>query len=348
MVRSRPTSSHVRLVLERDRAGTSLSGWPAAAAALLKVGVRMRSRRMRSTSTSAIAIWPRRRETLGRGEQARRARGSSPGRPTRGRSCSRRGRRPSTRRPPGSASTATRTAARGRRPCRSRRSTPTGCRGSSAPASAPCVDGGVGGPEVLADLDVEHEVGQARWRRTRGRCRTARVGRRARSSTPDDARARREPAVLVVLAVVRQEGLRHDAEDPAARDHHARSCRGARCGAPARRRRTPGADRARRRRARRWRASTASSSASCSSRSSIAYADSPSSGNSMRSTSRASPSRKSASVSRGVGGRVADGDARRARRDAHHPLRVNGKECVRHGRRGRPAEIVERLARAGV
>ena len=62
----------------------------------------------------------------------------------------------------------------------------------------------------------------------------------SRPATPD---ARREPAILVVLAIVRQERLRHDAEDPPARDRRRRSCRGGRCGAPARRRRTPGAAR---------------------------------------------------------------------------------------------------------
>ena len=74
--------------------------------------------------------------------------------------------------------------------------------------------------------------------------------------------------------------------------------------------------------------STPSSSASWRKRSSIAYADRPSSGNSMRSTSRASPSRRSSSVSRGVARGVADRDARRARGDAHHALAVEGEEAA--------------------
>ena len=113
------------------RGGSDVSGWPAATAAALKVTVRMRSRRRRSTSTSATAIWLLQREALASGRAARPARGWSPGRPRRGRWCSRRARRPSRGRPPGSASTATRRAARGRRPCRRRRSTPRGCRGSA-------------------------------------------------------------------------------------------------------------------------------------------------------------------------------------------------------------------------
>ena len=88
-----------------------------------------------------------------------------------------------------------------------------------APASAPCVDGGLGRPHVLADLDVEHEIGHAA-------CGEHEIGAEGhglpgqRGLATGDAEAGREPSMLVVLAVVGQECLRHRAGDAAVRDDH--------------------------------------------------------------------------------------------------------------------------------
>ena len=90
-------------------------------------------------------------------------------------------------------------------------------------------------PHVLADLDVQHEAGhvggpeeQVGAERHVGR-------RRRRWSAPRWSSPGREVPPLVELAVGRQVGLRRDAEDRAAVDDDARSCRPgcrARSGAP--------------------------------------------------------------------------------------------------------------------
>ena len=125
-------------------------------------------------------------------------------------------------------------------------------------------------PIILANLDVEDEVGEVARRRRADRCRTARSGPRPSIFEPAQADARREPALLIIFAVIGQEALRHDAEDAAARDRDARNCRAGRCGGAARRPAAPArasvlaASRPARPR------STASRKASCRNRSSTA------------------------------------------------------------------------------
>ena len=75
-------------------------------------------------------------------------------------------------------------------------------------------------PQVLADLDVQHEARAGRAPRTAGRCRTAPCWPSRRDRGGERLRGRRELALLVELAVVRQVALRHDAEDPAAVHEH--------------------------------------------------------------------------------------------------------------------------------
>ncbi len=71
-------------------------------------------------------------------------------------------------------------------------------------------------PEVLADLDVEHEVRKVRSGEHQVGAERDRLAGQCRFEA-DDAHAGREPAMLVELAVVRQERLRDGAEDPPAR-----------------------------------------------------------------------------------------------------------------------------------
>ena len=113
------------------RGGRRVSGWPAAAAASLKVGVRMRSSRRRSTSTSATAIWACGGKRSVCGQQRAQLVDRRLAVPGEVGGALARARPRNRRRPPGSASTARRRAARGRRPCRSRCWRPTGCRGSA-------------------------------------------------------------------------------------------------------------------------------------------------------------------------------------------------------------------------
>ena len=192
----------------------AISGWPAAAAALLNVSVRMRSSRRRSTSTSATAIWLCDGKALG----ARELHAELVDR------------RLAVPREVGRALAGTRRRVHVRRVAAHR------LRRAQHRAIVRLADDDVRRREVAQDQRARRArrawtAGRrprsprrsrrgrrnraGRSRRTGGRCRTARSGRRASTSSPTMSDARREPAVLVVLAVVGQEGLRRDAEDAA-------------------------------------------------------------------------------------------------------------------------------------
>lgn len=86
-----------------------------------------------------------------------------------------------------------------------------------APASAARVEGGRGAPVVLADLDGEGEAGPVLDLEHQ-------TGRQERPVAADphravDARAGGEPALLIIFAIVGQEGLGHDGLNPPAREH---------------------------------------------------------------------------------------------------------------------------------
>ena len=88
------------------------------------------------------------------------------------------------------------------------------------------------GPEVLADLDGEGDPGLLRQLEQQVRAEGAVWP--ARRSSPLERLARRgEPALLVVLLVAGQEGLRHDAEQPARLEHRRGVEEPAPAGAPA-------------------------------------------------------------------------------------------------------------------
>ncbi len=75
-------------------------------------------------------------------------------------------------------------------------------------------------PEILANLDMEDEVGKVVGGEDQiGAERHIVPG--DRRLHPRQARAGSEPALLIIFAVIGQEDLRHDAQDRAARDHHA-------------------------------------------------------------------------------------------------------------------------------
>ncbi len=86
-----------------------------------------------------------------------------------------------------------------------------------APASAPAEDGGTAAQKSSQILHVEDEPGEiARLKDQVGSERRLPAGDPDR--LPREVAAVGEPALLVVLAVVRQEALRDDAEEPAAGD----------------------------------------------------------------------------------------------------------------------------------
>jgi hypothetical protein len=190
-------------VLEGDRPENSSPGGRRPGRLSLKVPLRIRSSRRRCTSMSATASSGPSR--TGRSRRAiRRARRSSPARPRRGRSCS----RPAPAEIDVGGDAAARLAAQ------------SNLRSSalpivmfeadrlvriSAPASAPRSRAGRR-PIILADLDVEDEVGEI----VGGEDQVGAERRRLAGELdlqPVRAEARGEPALLVIFAVIGQEAL---------------------------------------------------------------------------------------------------------------------------------------------